>query len=284
MENITTKLKTRFSSSYANASADRQDENIEVDSNSSASYVAIARNILRFVFRTPKRSMLAIALIGALAVGGYYFFDKPTQEERARKELAAAVAAAGKLIILPQGDEPVLATVTDAATLTKQQAFFTGAVNGDQLLLFPRNLKAVIYSPSRKMIVNVGPIQQQPAVAAGDSQPPISNSRTNSNNQIPNDLNKKVLMVEIRNGTGKTGLAEQTAQEIGKNGKFNVINVADAQKKNYSKTTLYIKTEDAEKLLLASELASSIGATAISKIPAGEKSTDADALVILGGE
>jgi len=228
--------------------------------------------------------MIVVVLIVSGGYGVYEKYFYLTPAEKAKKELAAAVEAVSGLMILPEGDEPVLATVTDAKTLTAQQAFFAGAVNGDQLLLFPHNLKAVIYSPSRKMIVNVGPIQQQPAVAAGDSQPPISNSRTNSNNQIPNDLNKTVLTVEIRNGTGKTGLAEQTAQEIGKNGKFNVVNVTDAQKKNYSKTMLYTKTEDAEKLLLASELTSSIGATAISKMPAGEKSTDADALVILGGE
>ena len=62
MENITTKLKT-------------------------------VKNILCFLFKTPKRFIVMVALIGALVVGGYYFFDKPTPEEKAREKLAAPMAA-----------------------------------------------------------------------------------------------------------------------------------------------------------------------------------------------
>lgn len=118
--------------------------------------------------------MVAVVLI---ILGGYFVYEKYfhlTPAERAKKELAAAVAGVSKLIILPQGDEPVLATVTDAKTLIAQQAFFAGSVNGDQLLLFPRNLKAILWSPSRNVIVNVGPIQQTSPEAAKSETPVIS--------------------------------------------------------------------------------------------------------------
>jgi hypothetical protein len=268
MKNITTKLKTRFSSSYANALAN----------NVSISYTTIVKNLLRLVFKTPKRSISIFLFIGVLVVGGYYLFDKPTPEEKAREELAAAVASVGKLIILPEGDEPVLATVTDAETLIKQQAFFTGAINGDQLLLFPRNLKAVLYSPSRKMIVNVGPIQQQPSVAE-NTQITNSKSQTNPNSQ----KESAILTVEIRNGTGKNGLASQIAEQISGNIGYKVLKVADAHKKDYPETLVVNKNRDVEKLQLANSLIAALGGRMASEPPSGEKDTEADILVILGG-
>ncbi|MBI2450820.1 MAG: LytR C-terminal domain-containing protein [Parcubacteria group bacterium] len=256
--------------------------------------------------------------IGVLAVGGYYLFDKPTPEEKAREELAAAMASVGELMILPEGDEPVLATVTDAETLIKQQAFFTGAVNGDQLLLFPRNLKAVLYSPSRKMIVNMGPIQQQPQVAVGNDQIPSApegdasrpygagKSQTNPNdseqillefngasqnsniqNETANSASvpqgSAILTAEIRNGTGKNGLASQIAEQISGNAGYKVLKVTDAHKKDYSETLVVNKNRDVEKLQLVNSLIAALGGRAASELPSGEKDTEADILVILGG-
>ncbi|TSC77729.1 MAG: Uncharacterized protein G01um101429_997 [Parcubacteria group bacterium Gr01-1014_29] len=280
MENITTKLKTRFLSSSAQATEDEQNENYE--GAETLSYRGVTRSILRLVFKTPKRSIFVFLFIGVLAVGGYYFFDKPTPEEKAREELAAAVASVGKLMILPEGDEPVLATVTDAETLVKQQAFFTGSINGDQLLLFPRNLKAVLYSPSRKMIVNVGPIQQQAAVSQTNAE------QAQNNAEIPRELvsspqESAILTVEIRNGTGKNGFASQIAEQISGNSGYNVLKVTDAHKRDYSETLIVNKNRDVEKLQLANSLIAALGVRAASELPSGEKDTEADVLVILGG-
>lgn len=114
------------------------------------------------VLRQPKRTLIALVILAALVLLAFFALRSELPEEKAQKELAAAVVAVGELMILPEGDEPVLATVTDAEALTAQQAFFTGAIDGDQLLLFPKNLKAIIYSPSRNKIINAGPIEQSP--------------------------------------------------------------------------------------------------------------------------
>lgn len=110
-----------------------------------------------------KRKIFITILTVSLSVGyiAYGKFFNLSDTEYIQNELAVAVSAVGELMILPEGDEPVLATVTDAETLIKQQAFFAGATDGDQLLLFPKNMKAVIYSPSRGKIINAGPIEQQ---------------------------------------------------------------------------------------------------------------------------
>ena len=218
---------------------------------------------------------MVIILIIAAAIIGYIVLNTKTPEEKAAAELASAVAAVGKLMILPKGDEPVLASVTDAEALIKQQAFFTGSVNGDQLLLYPKNLKAVIYSPSRHMIVNVGPIQSGP----DNAQPAGVSPQTNAKQPAA----QEVLTVEVRNGTGKPGLAAEVAQNIGADTRYKVAAVSDAKSNDYSKTILYVKDGDSEKTALANALASLIGASVVSEMPKGEKSIAADSLVIVGG-
>lgn len=271
MENITTKLKTQFA---------------EEDTNEEG-YFGFAKKILHFAFRSPKRSIFALALVGILAFGGFHFLNKLTPEEQARKELGAAVVAVEKLMILPQGDEPVLATVTDADALTKQQAFFAGAVNGDQLLLFPRNLKAVLYSPSRKMIVNVGPIQQQPSVAVND-QVLNSNSQTNSSPKVDQPLadniqSDSVLTVEVRNGSGENGRATEVAAEISAMGRYEVV-AADAASTAYKKTIVVaLKDTDAAKTA-ANVLAEKVGGAVVVSLPKGEKASSADVVIVLGGQ
>ena len=63
-----------------------------------------------------------------------------------------------RLIMIPQNESPTIFTVLNADALAKEQSFFVGAVNGDVLIVFRQSQKAIIYSPTRKMIVNAGPI------------------------------------------------------------------------------------------------------------------------------
>ncbi len=236
---------------------------------------------LRF-FRS-RRRVAAMIVIVFIILGGYFVYEKYfnlTPAEKAKKELAAAVAGVSKLIILPQGDEPVLATVTDAKTLIAQQAFFAGSENGDQLLLFPRNLKAVLWSPSRNVVVNVGPIQQQQSAVANQQLTPNSPQPTAGANTA---VQNTILTVEVRNGTGKTGYGATVAKQISASGNYSVIQVADAAAKNYVKTVVVDRATSSDKKALAISLAEALGAEVVSTLPAGEKSTQADALVILGG-
>ena len=86
-------------------------------------------------------------------------------------QIQSLIDQVGKLVILPSGEQPVVATINDAASLIKQQAFYTGAINGDVVLVYQKAAKAIVYSPSRKLIVNVGPVilQNQPAAATAST-------------------------------------------------------------------------------------------------------------------
>jgi heme/copper-type cytochrome/quinol oxidase subunit 2 len=97
---------------------------------------------------------------GALFVWNNYVVKNPAKiasqmEEAQVKEIVAKVS---KIIILPTGEEPVVATINDAASLIKEQPFYKGAKNGDVVLVYQKAAKAIVYSPERNVIVNVGPI------------------------------------------------------------------------------------------------------------------------------
>ncbi len=230
-----------------------------------------------------RRRVAVMVVVVLVILGGYFIYEKYfnlTPTEKAKKELAAAVAGVSKLIILPQGDEPVLATVTDAKTLIAQQAFFAGSENGDQLLLFPRNLKAVLWSPSRNVVVNVGPIQQQQSAVANQQLTPNSPQPTAGANTA---VQNTILTVEVRNGTGKTGYASTVADQIRANVGYSVIKVADAAKKDYPKTVVFSRAKNDNQKQLVNKLAAALNGDIVSNLPGGEKSTEADMLVILGG-
>lgn len=232
---------------------------------------SIAKVVRALIKRRPRAVLILLLIVVGLAAFTFTSLYNVSPEQKAQKELAAAVAAVSKLMILPEGDEPVLATVTDAAALTAQQAFFTGSVDGDQLLLFPKSLKAIIYSPSRGKIINAGPIEQSPTTngATEQSSAPSSSADT--------------LTVEVRNGSGKAGYGAQFAQELGGSAGYKVVKVDDAGKDDYKSTVVYMRTADKDKQSKAGVLATSLGATAIESLPDGEKATSADVLVILGG-
>ena len=82
----------------------------------------------------------------------------PEQEAKAKAEAVALLAELGQYMIVPKGEEPAIFDVQDPAVLAKEQPFFAEAQKGDKLFVFSKSQKAVVYSPSRKIIVNVGPV------------------------------------------------------------------------------------------------------------------------------
>lgn len=75
------------------------------------------------------------------------------------EEIQEVLGQVSELILLPEGETPTVATVVDAQALIAEQPFYSGVQDGDRLIIYPESLKAIIYSPERDIIVNVGPIQ-----------------------------------------------------------------------------------------------------------------------------
>ncbi|MEI8361478.1 MAG: hypothetical protein WCG01_05085 [bacterium] len=83
------------------------------------------------------------------------------QKEMAKKESDALIAKVKRLMVLPENEEPVVATVTDKDALSKEQPFYQDAHNGDRVIAYMAARKAIIYDPVNDKIVNAGPIYVQ---------------------------------------------------------------------------------------------------------------------------
>ncbi|MDR1272741.1 MAG: hypothetical protein LBK04_07140 [Clostridiales Family XIII bacterium] len=71
---------------------------------------------------------------------------------------ADMLAKLGGIMILPEGEEPVVSTVTDAAGLKDGAPFYRNAENGDKILIYAESGKIIIYREGENLIVNAGPI------------------------------------------------------------------------------------------------------------------------------
>jgi hypothetical protein len=120
------------------------------------------RSFLKFVLL-----ILSYVIVAALAwkVAEQWEVDPAKQQARAEGEIRSTVDRVRKLMILPDPatELPQVAVVNDAEGLAKSQAFFAGVKNGDQVLIYLKSQKAIIYRASENKIVNVGPV-----IADGD--------------------------------------------------------------------------------------------------------------------
>lgn len=105
-------------------------------------------------------SILVAGAVGAV----YFFYGRPQAPKGAqdsqvanKEQVKKLVAEVGKLIDLPTGEDPIIATVTDISKL-KDQPFFQKAKNGDKVLIYNNSKKAILYDPFLKKVLDVAPI------------------------------------------------------------------------------------------------------------------------------
>jgi hypothetical protein len=105
---------------------------------------------------SPLGLIIGGVVLVALIAGGIYSARHASPEQKQATENVRLMQSVGKLMIVPN-EQPIIATINQADVLVKEQAFYNGSQNGDKLVIFPKAQKAVIYSPSRNVIVNSGP-------------------------------------------------------------------------------------------------------------------------------
>lgn len=211
----------------------------------------------------------SIVLLASLTTAVYFYLRyQQTQNQLTKStqasEQAALLSEVGKLILLPTGEQPSIATVSDVSKL-KEQSFFAHARNGDKVLIYSKAKEAILYDPFANKIVAVGPISL--------TQTP---SPTNA---VPATL--PPVRVAVENGTTIIGLASTVAQELEKKmPSVTVVSKTDAQKSTYTSTLVIDLTGKAasQSAFLAKELSAKV-----STLPQGEiKPRNADILIILG--
>ncbi len=108
---------------------------------------------------------ILVLLLAGMSGAAFYFYqkastlkgDQSNPDAAVQKEAADLVARVGKLIILPEGEVPTIATVNDPEKL-KDQPFFAKAKVGDKVLLYQNAKKAYLYDPVNNKVLEVAPI------------------------------------------------------------------------------------------------------------------------------
>jgi len=222
-------------------------------------------------------AIIVIVLLAGVVLGikQTWFSDKGSKEQAESKKISASapsditdlISRVSKHITIKQDETPTVATIQDIKVLQQQNAtFYKDAQNGDRLLVWSD--KAVLYSTTRDIILAVLPISL-PASAL--NQP--SSSATDT---------AETATIEVRNGSGITGLAKTFAQSLTSSG-MNVLPAAAADKDDYAKTVIIKLTDKALPKTLQS-LETATKNAAVVAMPEGEKASKADFLVIVGAD
>lgn len=136
--------------------------------------VAAPQQPIRQEARRFHRALPTLLTLIVLAGTAYLIYDflnprfsSVSTQETARTDVAAPasadtadiVARVARLMVLPTGESPTIAAVTDLAPLAGQP-FFINAKVGDIVLLYHQAKKAILYDPQADRIVEAGPIAQ----------------------------------------------------------------------------------------------------------------------------
>lgn len=108
-----------------------------------------------------KKNLIILGIAAALVLGdaGFYIYrgSVPGAQQSSQKEMKDLLSQIGKLIVLPEGEQPIIATVNDPEQL-KGQAFFANAKKGDKVLIYNVARKAILYSPELNRVIDIAPL------------------------------------------------------------------------------------------------------------------------------
>lgn len=244
-------------------------------------------------------SALVGALLLSIALAGYFYHQYRLSMAKPIDEVAEVMREISESFILPEGEKPTLATVTDRDKLSGQ-AFFQRAENGDKVLLYAVSGKAILYRPSTKQIVDMTTItvtdeqadkkeetsvptpsetpetiETPEAIVAGETT--VADPGEASIETVPSIPN-----VALYNGTAKKGLTQKYETKLVEtHADIVIVAKESASKSDYAQTLVVDLT--GKQSDLAKKLATEYGVT-VTSLPTGEVVPDADILIIYGAD
>lgn len=218
-----------------------------------------------------KKYVIVVSIVGfAFAAGaafGIWRFVKINQELRSLKAQTVSPAKelidiVGKLMVLPTGEMPTIATVDDPSKL-KDQPFFASAKKGDRVLLYTQAKKIILYRPDENKIIDVS------VVSLGTSSATLTAP-------VPTSF-------ILWNGTTTVGFTKTyTKKLVSLVSTATVVDTDNAKKNDYPTSVLVDLTGKKPDEVKA--IGSTLG-IAVASLPDGEtKPTGADFLIILGAD
>jgi len=254
-------------------------------------------SILTVIFRglaklllKPASLLILLVLVG---LAGGYFYNEYRLTNRRLTELSGdsqaavdqeiiqeLVAKVSEIVELPQGENPVIANVTELEGLADQE-FYKDALVGDRVLIYPVIGKAYLYRPSTHKIINISPvtINQESQNVTG----PTTDPSTDIPQEVLDDLfeDTEGIRIVFYNGTLVAGITTQAFNDISAalpDVQFEVESRGDA-------STTYAETRIVNlanfNFDIVNSIATALGGS-VGNLPEGEERPDADILVIVG--
>lgn len=117
--------------------------------------------------RSPKQRLIivggAVLILLFAATSVFFFWQYKNSRSGDDTVLSRQVIDnVSSLYFVPEGEEPTVAEIKDTSKL-KDQPFFEKAQNGDYLLVYQQAKIAIIYRTSAHKLVNVAPVNSNPA-------------------------------------------------------------------------------------------------------------------------
>ncbi len=216
-----------------------------------------------------KLPYIAVVLFALIA---FFWFQKYRDTRRQvrdpqgaqRAQIKGIVEAVGKLVELPSGEEPTLATVTNVKALA-DQPFFAQAKVGDKVLIYLKTGRAILYRPSTNKVINVSTIdsaRQGAGSVAGDT--------------AIKEQDLQIAIYYVKKDDAKLRGIEETLRV--KLPKSSVVTREQAGNTDYKK--ILVVDLDGTRKATAQALADSLGGQT-GLLPLGETKPAADLLIIL---
>lgn len=117
----------------------------------------VSRTARRYGLKKRRHFVVVVVVALVLIVGcfGAYFY-LTHQSNRNWNDVAYVTNRVAQHMLLPTDETPALLTVTDSTKLTT--TFLKQAQNGDKILIYQNNKKAIIYRPSLDRVIAIGPV------------------------------------------------------------------------------------------------------------------------------
>ena len=124
-----------------------------------------------------------IVIILIIVAGGAYYWMSPqvtttvpaTTTETSPAEVQVLLEKLGQHLVLPTGETPEIGQIDDPVQAVETQPFLAGVQKGDVLIVYVKAQKAIVYSPARELIINVGPVSLGPESSPDQETAPIEN-------------------------------------------------------------------------------------------------------------
>ncbi len=106
--------------------------------------------------KKPSHKIMWIILAVLLLIIPAIFFISKIQKKEDPNLLIDIKNKVSKHIVLPNDEDPALATITDINKISTP--FLKQAENGDKMLVYQNAKKVILYRPSIDRIIDVGPV------------------------------------------------------------------------------------------------------------------------------